>query len=54
MRVVIDNQRKEFQIRNGKRVLIATVAADGHFYPLTGIAKLLCEEGYDVRWYTQE
>jgi UDP:flavonoid glycosyltransferase YjiC (YdhE family) len=54
LRIAIDNQRKEFQVKNGKRILLATMAADGHFNPMTGIAKILREEGYDVRWYTQE
>jgi UDP:flavonoid glycosyltransferase YjiC (YdhE family) len=54
LRIAIDNQRKEFQVKNGKRILLATMAADGHFNPMTGIAKILIEEGYDVRWYTQE
>ncbi len=35
----------------GKRVLMACVPADGHFNPLTGIAKQLQSNGYDVRWY---
>jgi UDP:flavonoid glycosyltransferase YjiC (YdhE family) len=34
------------------RILFATVAADGHFNPLTGIAMHLREAGHDVRWYT--
>jgi UDP:flavonoid glycosyltransferase YjiC (YdhE family) len=54
LRIAIDNHRKEFQVKNGKRILLATMAADGHFNPMTGIAKILTEEGYDVRWYTQE
>lgn len=37
---------------NGKRILFATVPADGHFNPLTGIAKFLQSKGFDVRWYT--
>lgn len=35
----------------GKKVLFATVPADGHFNPLTGLAKHLQESGCDVRWY---
>jgi len=35
-----------------KKVLIATVPADGHFNPLTQIAKTLQGAGCDVRWYT--
>jgi len=34
------------------KILFATVAADGHFNPLTGIAVHLREAGHDVRWYT--
>jgi MGT family glycosyltransferase len=36
----------------GKQILFATVAADGHFNPLTGLAKYLIDLGCDVRWYT--
>jgi MGT family glycosyltransferase len=36
----------------GKKVLFATVPADGHFNPLTGLAKHLQSLGFDVRWYT--
>jgi MGT family glycosyltransferase len=36
----------------GKRILFATVPADGHVNPLTGLAKYLIEIGCDVRWYT--
>ena len=39
---------------NGKRILIASAAADGHFNPLTGIAKHLLDVGYDVRWYASK
>ena len=38
----------------GKRVLMACVPADGHFNPLTGIAKQLQSNGYDVRWYVSK
>lgn len=41
-----------FEKLKGKNILIATVPADGHFNPLTGIAKYLQEAGCDVRWYT--
>lgn len=34
------------------RILFATVPADGHFNPLTGLAVHLQNMGYDVRWYT--
>jgi UDP:flavonoid glycosyltransferase YjiC (YdhE family) len=37
---------------NGKRILFACVPAEGHFNPLTGLAKHLKSVGYDVRWYT--
>lgn len=36
---------------NGKRILFATVPADGHFNPLTGIAKFLQAKGFKVGWY---
>jgi MGT family glycosyltransferase len=37
----------------GKKILFATVPGDGHFNPLTGLAKHLQETaGCDVRWYT--
>jgi len=34
-----------------KKILFACVPADGHFNPLTGLAKHLQDHGYDVRWY---
>ncbi|GEO08816.1 glycosyltransferase [Segetibacter aerophilus] len=37
---------------NGKKILFATVPADGHVNPLTGLAVYLKGIGYDVRWYT--
>lgn len=37
-----------------KKILIASVPADGHFNPLTGIAVHLKKLGYEVRWYTQD
>jgi len=37
-----------------RKILIATVPADGHFNPLTGIAMHLISLGHDVRWYTQD
>ncbi|WP_336516416.1 glycosyltransferase [Pollutibacter soli] len=37
-----------------KKILFANVAADGHFYPLTGLAAYLKELGCDVRWYTSK
>lgn len=38
----------------GKKILFATTGMDGHFNPLTGLAKFLQDEGCDVRWYTSE
>ena len=35
-----------------KKILFACVPGDGHFNPLTGLAKHLQQTGYDVRWYT--
>jgi MGT family glycosyltransferase len=34
------------------KILIATAPFDGHFNPMTSLAKHLQEQGYDVRWYT--
>jgi UDP:flavonoid glycosyltransferase YjiC (YdhE family) len=34
------------------RILFASLAADGHFNPLTGVAVHLRDAGHDVRWYT--
>jgi UDP:flavonoid glycosyltransferase YjiC (YdhE family) len=33
------------------RILFASMPADGHFNPLTGIAVGLADRGHDVRWY---
>ncbi|RYE57386.1 MAG: glycosyltransferase [Sphingobacteriales bacterium] len=41
-------------IHNHKKILFVTAPADGHFNPLTGLAKYLQALGYDVRWYTQD
>jgi UDP:flavonoid glycosyltransferase YjiC (YdhE family) len=38
----------------GTRILFATVPADGHFNPLTGLAAHLKQSGCDVRWYTSK
>ncbi|HEX8529536.1 MAG TPA: nucleotide disphospho-sugar-binding domain-containing protein [Cytophagales bacterium] len=35
-----------------KKILFASIAFDGHFNPLTGMAAHLKSLGYDVRWYT--
>ncbi len=37
-----------------KKILFACIPADGHFAPLTALAKHLQKVGYDVRWYVQE
>lgn len=42
---------KHIQQLKGKKVLFGTVPADGHFNPLTGLAKHLQASGCDVRWY---
>ena len=36
----------------GKRILFASMPAEGHVNPLTGLAKYLQAQGCDVRWYT--
>lgn len=33
------------------RILFASIPADGHFNPLTGVAADLAQRGHDVRWY---
>lgn len=38
----------------GKKILFASVPADGHVNPLTGLASHLLSLGYDVRWYTSK
>lgn len=38
----------------GKKILFACIPAEGHFNPLTGLAKHLQSAGYDVRWYTSD
>ncbi|NOW97580.1 glycosyltransferase [Mucilaginibacter sp. SG564] len=38
----------------GKKILFATIPADGHFNPLTGLAKHLQSLGCDVRWFTSD
>ena len=52
------NTEKIFSDRNtiapGTRILFASVPADGHFNPLTGLAVHLKELGCDVRWYTSD
>ncbi len=36
----------------GRKILFATLPADGHFNPLTGLARHLQGAGCEVRWYT--
>jgi MGT family glycosyltransferase len=36
----------------GKKILFASMPAEGHVNPLTGLAKYLQSRGCDVRWYT--
>lgn len=43
-------KKKSTQLQ-GKKILFASVPVDGHFNPLTGLAKHLQELGCDVRWY---
>jgi len=40
------------QLKRAYRILFANVPADGHFNPLTGLAKYLQKQGHDVRWYS--
>ena len=55
MKQLIEQQVKVIsQQGKGKRILFASVPADGHFNPLTGIAVHLKSIGYDVRWYTSK
>ena len=42
------------QIRPGTKILFANFPGDGHFNPLTGLAKHLKTIGCDVRWYTSK
>jgi MGT family glycosyltransferase len=37
-----------------KKILFASIPADGHFNPMTGMAMELKEQGHDVRWYTSK
>ncbi|MBB5621776.1 MGT family glycosyltransferase [Pedobacter cryoconitis] len=47
------NQSIKDQLK-GKKILFATVPADGHFNPLTGLAKYFQQAGADVRWYASD
>ncbi len=38
----------------GRKILFANFPADGHFNPLTGLARHLKQLGCDVRWYTSK
>lgn len=38
-------------VKKGTKILFASIAADGHFNPLTGLALHLKQQGCDVRWY---
>jgi MGT family glycosyltransferase len=42
------------KIGGGKRILFASVPADGHVNPLTSLAVHLKKSGYDVCWYTSK
>ena len=37
-----------------RRILFASIPADGHFNPMTGIPMELKNRGHDVRWYTSK
>ena len=37
-----------------RKILFADIPADGHFFPLTGMAMELKNQGHDVRWYTSK
>jgi UDP:flavonoid glycosyltransferase YjiC (YdhE family) len=44
---------RRFPERGGTvKILLASLAIDGHFNPLTSIGKRLQANGHDVRWYT--
>lgn len=42
------------QIQPGTKILFANVPGDGHFNPLTGVAKHLQSLGCDILWYTSK
>ncbi|TCZ72995.1 glycosyltransferase [Flaviaesturariibacter aridisoli] len=46
------NPQALLSLQPGTKVLFACVPFDGHFSPLTGLARYLSEKGCDVRWYT--
>ena len=37
-----------------RKILFASIPADGHFNPMTGMAMELKNQGHDIRWYTSE
>jgi MGT family glycosyltransferase len=45
-------QRINTKALAGKKILFASMPAEGHVNPLTGLAKYLQAQGCDVRWYT--
>ncbi len=49
---VLQNPSARSAQGRGKKILFASFPADGHFNPLTGLAKYLQAAGHDVRWYT--
>ena len=51
MKSYVDFPRKTVEGLKPKRILFASVPADGHFNPLTGIAMELIQRGYEVAWY---
>lgn len=44
--------RDKVEALAGKKILFASMPADGHVNPLTGLAMHLQQQGCDVRWYT--
>jgi len=45
-------QKIDTETLAGKKILFASMPAEGHVNPLTGLAKYLQAQGCDVRWYT--
>jgi UDP:flavonoid glycosyltransferase YjiC (YdhE family) len=50
-KILIPNQNEQTRISKRKKILFAAMPADGHFSPLTSLAKHLQNQGHDVRWY---
>jgi UDP:flavonoid glycosyltransferase YjiC (YdhE family) len=46
------NPKAMHESLRGKKILFSTLPADGHFNPLTALARYLQAAGCDVRWYT--